>query len=331
MKHTFSLATILFLLICGCGGPQTGTVSEVEEGKLTIAVIPKSTGGEFWQTVETGVRRAAKDLDVKLVWEGTVTETEIAEQNRIIESMVTLDVDGIALAPLNKKAQEKQVRNAVEAGIPVIVFDSAVDGDAHSAFVATNNEQGGVIGADHMAKELGGSGKVVVLRYVQGAGSTEARAKGFIEKAKEVGLEILADPYPDNGQVEGCKMTASNTLQKYVVGNKLEIDGVFAANLYSALGMAGALEDMEKMGIAVDHVCFVGFDTSPKLITILQEGKASAMIAQNPERMGYLAVESIVNLLRGEEIEPFVDTGITVVTADGLKSDADMRKLVGME
>ena len=71
---------------------------------LTLAAIPKSTGGEFWETVGRGAQHAAKDLGVTLKWEGTVTETEIAEQNKIIENMVNLGVQGIALAPLNQKA-----------------------------------------------------------------------------------------------------------------------------------------------------------------------------------------------------------------------------------
>src|SRR5262245_50398228 len=110
---------------------------------LKLAVIPKSTGGEFWETVGKGAKQAATDVHADIRWEGTVTETEIAEQNKIIESMVNLGVQGIALAPLNKAAQRKQVENAVKAGIPVVVFDSAVDGKAQSSYVATDNKKAG--------------------------------------------------------------------------------------------------------------------------------------------------------------------------------------------
>ena len=102
-------------------GGQTGGAD-----RLVIAVIPKSTGGEFWETVEAGARKAAEDLEVDIRWEGTLTETEIAEQNKIIENMVNLGVDGMALAPLNQMAMRKPVKNVVDAGIPVVIFDSAV-------------------------------------------------------------------------------------------------------------------------------------------------------------------------------------------------------------
>src|SRR6185503_2791681 len=172
---------------------------------LTLAAIPKSTGGEFWETVERGARKAAADLGVTLKWEGTVTETEIAEQNKIIENMVNLGVSGIALAPLNQKAMRRQVEGAVAAGIPVVIFDSGVDGNAHTSFVATDNKNGGVIGGKELARLIGDKkgARVMCMRFVQGTGSTEARAAGFIETAKAAGFTVAADPYPDTGTVEG--------------------------------------------------------------------------------------------------------------------------------
>ena len=124
--------------VFGCNKKDSGTVtitagssSDAAAERFTIAVIPKSIGGEFWETVEEGVREAAKELDVDIRWEGPLAETELAEQNKIIENMINLGVDGMALAPLNNRTMRESVENVVAAGIPVIIFDSAVDGDAH--------------------------------------------------------------------------------------------------------------------------------------------------------------------------------------------------------
>jgi len=325
-------ATMLVMLLAVAFGVSSCNDKKKDgDGKLTIAVIPKSTGGEFWETVERGARAAAEKLDVKMYWEGTVTETEIAGQNKIIENMINLEVKGIALAPLNRKVMAKSIRNAVAAGIPVVAFDSEVDGDAHSSFVATDNKKGGELAAEHMVKLLGGKkGKVVVLRYVQGSGSTDARAEGFIEVAKKAGLEVLADPNPDQGTIESAKVTASNTLERYVGDKKLNVDGIFAANLYTTLGMAAALGDLRKGGIKVD-LKFIGFDASPKLIKAVQGGTIDALISQNPKKMGYLAVETLVKHLRGEKVEKFIDTGVEVVTKERLETDKEIRELVGLE
>lgn len=336
------LGALLLIGVCGCAGstpnPSADSNAESSEKKqdtdqLKLAVIPKSTGGEFWETVEMGANAAAADLDVKIYWDGAVSETEMAEQNRIIESFITQEVDGIALAPLNKKATKKQVQNAVDAGIPVVIFDSSVDGDAHTSFVATKNEQGGALGAEHLIKiiatEKESGGQVMLLRYIQGTASTEARSKGFIESVKTAGLELVADAYPDNGQIEGCKMAAANTMERYIKDGKLELDGVFTANLTATLGMLGALEDLRKGGIEADPF-FVGFDTSPKLVEALIDGKIDALVAQNPKKMGYVAVETLVKHLKGETVDSFIDTGVEIVTAERLENEPAIRELVGL-
>jgi ribose transport system substrate-binding protein len=317
------------LAVMACALALTGNA--VAADTLVLAAIPKSTGGEFWETVANGAKKAAKDLGVTLKWEGTVTETEIAEQNKNIENMVNLGVKGIALAPLNQKAMKRQVQAAVDAGIPVVVFDSGVDGNAHSSFVATDNKNGGVIGGKELVRLVGDKkgAKVMCMRFVQGTGSTEARAAGFIETAKAAGFTVAADPYPDTGTIEGCKTAAANALEKFVKNGALELDGLFAANLYSTIGVASALDDLRKGGIKV-NVKFVGFDTSKRLVEDLQAGKIDALVAQNPERMGYLAVETLYKVVKKQKVEALVDTGTVLVTKDKLANDAEVRKLVGL-
>lgn len=331
---------LLGLVFLGCtsdskkGAEGNGDSSIGGAKKLVIAAIPKCTGGEFWETVEQGARDAAKDLGVDLKWEGTLTETEIAEQNKIIENMINLDVDGIAIAPLNNKATAKSVAGAVSAGIPTVVFDSSLDGDKHIAFVATNNVAGGELGGRHMIKKLGqsekGEKKILVLRYVQGTASTENRAKGFMDEVKKAGMKVVGDPYPEDGTVAGSKKTASNTLEGFVKDGKLELDGIFTCNLTSALGMAAALDDLRKSNVEV-NATFIGFDTSPRLIKGLQAGEIDALVSQDPKKMGYLAVETIVKHLKGESIEKEVDTGVELVTAERLANEPAIRALVGLK
>ncbi len=314
----------------GCTQSSGNRDADTADG-LTVAVVPKSTGGEFWETVEQGAREAADALGVGIKWEGTLTETEIAQQNQIIESMINLDVDGMAIAPLNPKATKKSVEAAVDAGIPVVIFDSAVDGDAYVSFVATNNEQGGVLGGEKMIELLGDQGgNVLVLRFIQGTASTEARVKGFRQALEAAGLTIVDDPYCEDGTVAGAKKTASNTLEGHVKDGKLQLDGIFTCNLISALGMAAALDDLRKGGIEVDTK-HIGFDTSPKLIEGVQQGAIEALVSQDPKRMGYLAVETLVKHLRGEPIEPIVDTGVEIVTKARLENEPKIRQLVGLE
>jgi ribose transport system substrate-binding protein len=338
-KSSIQILVVVAMALCsgtlaGCGksADEAPANSTADGGKsLTLAVIPKSTGGEFWETVETGARDAAKELGVKINWEGALTETEIAEQKKIIENMVNLGVDGIALAPLNPKAMQKDVENAVAAGIPVVVFDSAVDGDAQSSFIATDNPAGGKLGGQYIAKQTGGNGKkVILLRFIQGTASTEQRAQGFLDAMKSAGIEVAEDAYIEDGTVAGAKKTATNVLEGFVENGKLAVDGIFACNLTASLGMAAALDDLQKSGVATD-VVFVGFDSSERLVEELQAGNIDALVVQNPKKMGYLAVETLVKHLRGEPVEPFIDTGVEVVTAERLEKEPEIRELVGLK
>jgi ribose transport system substrate-binding protein len=313
--------------LTGCGERPSGS----QPDRLVIAVIPKSTGAEFWETVEEGAREAAAELDVEMKWEGPLTETEIAGQNMIIENMINLQVDGIALAPLNNVAMRRSVENAVGAGIPVVIFDSAVDGDAHTSFVATHNKGGGALGAKHVIELLGDQkGRVMVMRFIQGTASTENRAQGCLETFRAAGLELVADTYAEQATVEGCKIPAANTLESLVRNGRLELDGIFACNDRATLGMLAALEDLRKSGVQM-NVRFVGFDFTPRLVESLEQGKLDALVVQNPRKMGYLAVKTLVEHLRGQPVEKFIDTGVELATKGRLETDEALRKLVGLK
>lgn len=327
----FSLLTLsITAFLSGCSSSDDSSPDSARSDKTVIAAIPKATGGDFWETVEIGARRAAQELDIDLKWEGTVTETEIAEQTKIIENMINLGVDAIALAPLNNQAQRKPVQSAVDNGIPVVVFDSSIDGNAHSSFIATDNRLGGALGADYMSDKLPPHSRLIVFRYVQGTASTTKRSEGFIESAKKAGHEIVADPFSESGTLEGSKSVVANTFERFIENGKLAIDGIFAANLTATLGAASALDDLRDSGIQVD-LTFVGFDSSKKLVEELQGGKIDALIVQSPEKMGYLAVKTAVAVSKGESVQPHIDTGVEVVTADRLKNEPAIRTLVGLK
>lgn len=133
---------------------EKGTEGGAAEGKKVIAVIPKSQAHIFWQTVHAGAVAAGQDLDVRILWKAPTTETDYAEQVRIIEDFMTQKVDGIVLAPTDRKALVPYIERAAREGIPLTIFDSGADTKQYVSFVATDNYQGGVMGAERMAEIL---------------------------------------------------------------------------------------------------------------------------------------------------------------------------------
>ena len=251
-----------------------------------------------------------------MVWKGPLKEDDLKSQIDIVQSMTAQGVAGIVLAPLNDKALLNPVKAAAAAGIPVVIFDSDLQGQAHLSFVATDNKAAGARAAEHLGKALAGAGKVVVLRYQEGSASTAARESGFIEALKKSfpAVTLVSDSQYGGATTESAFATSENLLaaSKAAEGG---VAGVFCPNESTTFGMLLALR---KAGLA-GKIKLVGFDASDKLIQGLREGHIEGLVVQNPLRMGELAVRALVGHLRGQKQEARTDTGSRVVT----KADLD--------
>lgn len=296
---------------CDCSDDgDAGGGGEPEE-RPSIAVIPKGTTHEFWKSVHAGAVEAGRDLDVEIVWQGPVREDDRAAQVRVVEDMIASGVDGIVLAPLDDTALVPAAREAVQEGIPVVIIDSDIDWDGRVSFVATDNREGGALAARRVGELLGGSGRVLVMRYQEGSASTHAREEGFLEE--------LESEYPDIEVVSSNQYGGATTESAYATGENLlvshpDVDGIFTPNESTTFGMLRALQDAQKAG----EVRFVGFDSSERLVEALRAEQIHGLVLQNPFRMGELGVRTLVAHLGDEEVEPRIDTGVMMVTRENM-------------
>jgi ribose transport system substrate-binding protein len=332
MNRTLTLCLLvcaaLALSACDSNTSSTSTTRPsggAGGGGKRIAVIPKGTTHVFWKTVEAGARKAADEMGVQMIWKGPLKEDDRAEQIKVVEQFVSEGVDGICLAPLDTDALARPVGSAMGRNIPVVIFDSSLKGEPGKDFVsyvATNNTRGGEMAGEQLGKLLGGKGKVVLLRYNVGSGSTTEREEGFLKTLKaNAGIQMLVENRYGGATVASAKAEAMK-----LVDQLRNADGVFAPNESSTLGLLGALRDNNLAG----KVKFVGFDATPPLVEALQKGEIHALVAQDPSRMGYLAVQTCVKKLNGETVEPVVDTGVRLITQESLK-EPEVRKFLNLE
>lgn len=285
---------------------------------MKIAVIPKGTTHEFWKTVHAGAIKASRELGVELMWKGPLKEDDLKEQVGIVESFIAQGVSGIVLAPLNDKGLLPPVKAAKQAGIPVIVFDSALQGEEHVSYVATDNVAAGKLGGERLAKAVGGSGNVALLRYLEGSASTSQREQGFLDAMKVAsGITVVSDNQYGGATTESAHAT-SETLLLAKGADKGELAGVFCPNESTTFGMLLALR---KLGLA-SKVKLCGFDASEKLVGALREGHIEGLVLQDPMKMGYLALKTMVQHLKKETIEKVIDTGARVVDKANMEEPA---------
>ena len=284
---------------------------------LTIAVIPKGTTHEFWKTIHAGAVKAQRELTaagqpVKVIWKGPLKEDDRTGQIDVVQNFMVQGVSAIVLAPLDSKALVAPVRDATEAGIPVVIIDSGLKYDKVASFIATNNYDGGAKAAERMGEVLGGKGRVLVLRYMVGSASTELREAGF--------LDTIAKKFPEikivsSDQYAGAtREQAQTSAQNLLSALKDKIDAVFTSNESACAGMIQALKSFNLDG-KIKHI---GFDASEPLIKALKAGAVQGLIVQDPFQMGYLGVKAAVAKLTGQPVEAKVDTPVKLVTPENI-------------
>lgn len=324
MKSRFfalSLLAVFSLSLFGCGGGSS------ESEGFTIAVIPKGTTHEFWKSVHAGAIKAQRELaeegiKVEIIWKGPIREDDREQQIQVVENFVGRRVDGIVLAPLDADALVAPVEAATNAGIPVVIIDSDLNTPNRVSYVATDNYRGGVLAAESLAKQIGGKGKVIMLRYHSGSASTEAREAGFLDTIQKnyPEIELLSTDQHAGATRETAYKAAQNLLNRF----GREMDAIFAPNESSSVGVLLALRDIGRAG---GDAVFVGFDAGSQLVEALHAGDIQGLVVQNPMQMGYDGVKTVVNHLMNRPVSDRIDTGVTLVTPENVQ-DSTIQQLL---
>jgi ribose transport system substrate-binding protein len=278
--------------------------------KKVIAVIPKGTSHLFWVSVQAGALAAGEKYGVDVQWNGPAQETEYDRQIQIVDSMIARRVDGLAVAATERKALVRSIDRAAELGIPVTVFDSGVDTDKYLTFIATDNYAAGKIAAAELGRLLDGKGTVAEMMNAPGSASTMDRERGFDEvlAAKFPRMQIVARQYSMSDRSKA--MTAT---ENFLTAHP-DLKGIFASAEPASVGAALALKSRGLAG----KVKFVAFDASDTMIEDLKNGVIDAMVVQDPFKMGFEAVETLVQKLNGQTPPKKIDLPAQLVRREDL-------------
>jgi ABC-type sugar transport system substrate-binding protein len=259
---------------------------------------------DFYDTMVDAAETWNEDHpEVELIFAQGESGTDDEGEINAIESMVTQDVDAIVITPTSPNVQDA-LQEAVDAGIEVVLVDNDIPGwEGKTSLVATDNLAGGRLAGEFMAEQLEPGDTVAVLEGVAGAPSLQERVDGFLEGLGD-DFEVVASLPTDCDQTKGL-----DAAQDILTANP------DVTAIYGACGppIIGAIEAVASAGKSVE---LVGFDAGPDEVAAIVAGDELASVAQFPARMGEMGAQAALDAVNGEDVEPVIDTGTEMVTAE---------------
>ena len=239
-------------------------------------------------------------------------------QNPMLDAVAAQKPDALLVAPNDVKASVPPIKKIQDGGAKVVLVDTTVDDPTIGVSrIATDNNLGGQKAADAL-KQLGVTGKVLVISTDPGVSSVDARVDGFKTQAAADGLTLAGDTqYSHNNASTAAQITSA------ALAKDPDLQGIFATNLFSAQGVATGIKQAGKSG----KVKVVGFDAGPDQIKQLEAGDVQALVAQKPFDIGAQGVEQALAAIAGKPVTKDIQTESLIVTKDNM-TQPDVSKYI---
>lgn len=266
---------------------------------------------EFYSTMEEAAKAySTANPDVEIIFGQGASGTDIEGQIALIESMITQGVQGIAITPVDPTVAPALDR-AIEAGIKVVLMDNDIpDWTGKTALATTDNYSAGKLAGEYLKTVLKDGDTLGILEGVPGVPALDDRVTGMLK-----GLAGGPDVQIVGKGSTNCTQELGVSAAEDLLTANPDLKAIYAACGPPAVGASQAIENA---GIANDAIILVGFDACCGELDKIVSGQEDATVAQYPAKMGELGVDTLVRALRGEEVQPLVDTGAGLVTAENV-------------
>lgn len=305
---------VLCMLAVGvllAGGCAAGPEMRTEDG-FVIGVVAKSKNSEYWMSVRAGMEKAAGEKGVDVVILSPDTEAEKDVQIKMIQDLLKMEVDALAVSPIDSYDNQDYIRRAEELGIRVYSYDTPVM-DADVPYVGIDNRKVGYELGKVLAEKMGHGGNIAVIAGSREQASHGERIAGFEEYMSvepDIHIEMVKNGY-SNLRVSEKEMEEIREMYP-------DLDGIMTTSAVTALGLAEATKGT---GIAIASV-----DDQEDAIHAVEQGRIAVLAAQSGYEIGYETVNYIVNDKEGvsQETEMILDTQI--LTRENVKEYQNLKK-----
>ncbi|WP_171180610.1 ABC transporter substrate-binding protein [Ruegeria sp. HKCCD8929] len=276
---------------------------------LYVPLVSKGFQHQFWQAVKLGAEQAADEMGIRITFEGPDNETMVDRQIDMLAAALANKPAAIGFAALDSQAAIPLLRQASDAGIPVIAFDSGVDSDIPVSTATTDNLAAASLAADKMAELIGGTGKVAVVAHDQTSRTGIDRRDGFVNRIAEKypDIEVVTVQYGQGDHLKSTEVT------KAILTANPDLKGIFGTNEGSAIGVVNGVQELGTTGLTI-----IGYDSGKAQKDAIKSGLMAGAITQNPVGIGYETVKAAVAAVKGEEVPALIDTGFYYYDASNI-------------
>jgi rhamnose transport system substrate-binding protein len=292
---------VLGLLLSACAVQPVAPAAETggEAGGETGAgggnyfLVPKNLGNPYFDTANKGAQEAAAELGVTVTYQGSAT-ADATEQIQLLNSLISQQVDGLAISANDADALVPTGQAAMEDGIPVVTWDSAIAPEGRNVHI--NQAVAEEIGRSQIrlvSELIGGSGQIAILS----ATSTAPNQNEWIEymndeltKPEYADIELVATVYGDD-EDEKSYNEAMGLMTTYP-----DLKGIIAPTTVGIAASARAVQDAGKVG----QVMVTGLGTPNQMREYVKSGACPAFALWNPADLGYLAIHTLHAIASGQ-------------------------------
>ena len=268
--------------------------------KDAIALVISTLDNPFFVTLKEGAEKQAKALDYDLVV--LDSQNDPAKELANVEDVSVRGVKILLINPTDSDAVGNAIAVANQKKLPVITLDRAANKGQVIAHIASDNTAGGEMAGNYIAEKLGKGAKIIQLEGIAGTSAARERGAGFAKAAQAHDFKILASQPADFDRSKGL-----NVMENLLTAQP-EVQGVFAQNDEMALGALRAIQAAGKKDLVL-----VGFDGTDDGVKAVKGGKMAATIAQQPEKIGEIGVQTADKVLKGEKVEASIPVELKLI------------------
>lgn len=301
----------LFILLTGCAfwAVLLGIKSNPLAGEQPkVAVVLKDLDTQYWEILKAGAEEGFQDfrMDGKVV--GFPYGSEEEAQADLLKSILKERPDALVISPVESPAVMSILKKFTESEIPVLLVDTDIPWENKMSYIGTNNFDLGEKAGALLASQLQPGDEVALIAGDLNSPISDDRIKGAKHGLKAAGIKIAAETSSLPNEALPVRQAMTTILQHHP-----HIEGVFATTDIMALS---ALEVMKEHGRKMP---VIGADGIIEMVRSIEKGTLTDTVAQNPYDMGYISVEAASKVVKGQEVEKNIDTGVDIITKDNAK------------